>query len=47
VVNGDAPLGQQFFNVPVERAVPWRRYQRTTTEITSGGDLKPAKAEAT
>jgi hypothetical protein len=43
VIDHDASLGQQFLDVPIDR--PYRRYQRTASEITSGGNRKPAKTE--
>jgi len=38
VVGLDATLGQQLLDVPVGE--PKRRYQRTATTITSGGNRK-------
>jgi hypothetical protein len=43
VINGDTVLGQQCFDVTEDR--PYRRYQRTAIEITSGGNRKPANTE--
>ena len=43
MVHGNAASGQQFPDVPAGQAV--RRYQRTATEITSGGNRNPAKDE--
>jgi hypothetical protein len=43
VINLDAALGKQLLNVPVGQ--PKRRYQRTASTITSGGNRNPANAE--
>jgi hypothetical protein len=45
VTDSDSALGQQLLNIAVGQSVP--RYQRTTTEITSGGNRKPANTEVT
>jgi hypothetical protein len=43
VVNLDAPLGQQFFNITVGQAEA--RYQRTATAMTSRGKRYPGGAD--
>jgi len=43
MIDFDTALGEQLLDVAVER--PKRRYQRTATTITSGGNRKPEKAD--
>jgi hypothetical protein len=43
VIHRDSALGQQFLHITVDK--PYRRYQRTATVMTSGGNRKPAKVE--
>jgi hypothetical protein len=43
VVNLDATVDQQFLNVAIGQMK--RRYQRTATTITSGGNRNPADAD--
>ena len=43
VIHGDSAPGQQFLDVPAGQAIPQVPTDRN--EITSGGNLKPAKTE--
>jgi hypothetical protein len=43
MIDLDASLGQQLLSVPVRS--PYRKYQRTATVITSGGNRNPAKLD--
>ena len=43
VVDLDAPLGHELFDVPVGETKP--EYQRTARVMTSGGKRKPVKLE--
>jgi hypothetical protein len=45
MVDLDAALGEQLLDVAIGQAEPNRKYQRTATTITSGGNRKPAKAD--
>jgi hypothetical protein len=43
VIDGDATLGQQFFDVSIRRSI--RKYHRTAIVITSEGKRNPAKLD--
>jgi len=45
VIDLDATLDQELFNVAIGESRLYRRYQRTAIMMTSGGNRYPAKAE--
>ena len=45
VIDLDATLDQELFNVAIGESRQYRRYQRTAIMMTSGGNRYPANAE--